>query len=294
MITYKACPVCESETITDCFVAEDYTVSHEIFSVWECSNCTHLFTQNIPAQNEIGKYYKSENYISHTDTQTGVINRLYHLVRKKTLNGKLHLIQKETDKQTGKILDIGCGTGAFLHHMKIAGWESTGLEPDEAARQKAKELYNISPQPSKELFNLPHHTYDAITMWHVLEHVHQLHGYVAQLKNLITESGSIFIAVPNYTSYDAQQYGNAWAAYDVPRHLYHFSPASMKNLVEQHGLTIKKIKPMWFDSFYVSMLSEKYKYGKSNLLKAFFIGFISNLKTILNKEKCSSLIYVVG
>ena len=136
MITYKACPVCESETITDCFVAEDYTVSHEIFSVWECSNCTHLFTQNIPAQNEIGKYYKSENYISHTDTQTGIINRLYHLVRKKTLNGKLHLIQKETDKQTGKILDIGCGTGAFLHHMKIAGWESTGLEPDETARKK--------------------------------------------------------------------------------------------------------------------------------------------------------------
>ncbi|MCY7291094.1 MAG: class I SAM-dependent methyltransferase [Ferruginibacter sp.] len=294
MIIYKTCPVCKSENIRELFAAEDYTVSHEKFSVSECLNCTHLFTQNIPAQNEMGKYYASENYISHSDTQTGIINRLYHLVRKKTLNGKLQLIQKETNKKTGNILDIGCGTGAFLNAMNIAGWESTGLEPDETARKKAQDLYNIYPQPSAEIFNLPPNRYDAITMWHVLEHVHELHEYVEQLKNLITEKGSIFIAVPNYTSHDAQHYGNAWAAFDVPRHLYHFSPASMKKLVEQHGLTIKKIKPMWFDSFYVSMLSEKYKNGKGNLLSAFFTGFISNIKTMKNKEKCSSLIYVVG
>ncbi len=294
MITYKNCPVCNSEKVTDLFAAEDYTVSHEKFSVCECSNCTLLFTQNIPSQNEIGKYYASENYISHSDTQSGIVNRLYHLVRKKTLNGKLQLIQKETSKHTGKILDIGCGTGAFLHTMKTAGWESTGLEPDETARKKAHELYHLTPLPSPELFNLAHNTYDAITMWHVLEHVHQLHKYVEQLKNLITANGRIFIAVPNYTSHDAQHYSNAWAAYDVPRHLYHFSPASMKNLLEQHGLTIKKIRPMWFDSFYVSMLSEKYKIGKGNLLSAFFTGFVSNIKTLMNKEKCSSLIYVVG
>ncbi len=158
MITYTNCPVCSSEKITDFFAAEDYTVSHEKFSVWECSNCTHLFTQNIPAQNEIGKYYASENYISHSDTQTGIVNRLYHLVRKNTLNGKLQLIQKETSKQTGKILDIGCGTGAFLHTMKNAGWESTGLEPDETARKKAQELYNLTPLPYPEIFNLDHNT----------------------------------------------------------------------------------------------------------------------------------------
>lgn len=294
MITYTSCPVCKNENINDFFAVEDYTVSHEKFNIFQCKNCTHLFTQNIPAQNEIGKYYQSENYISHSDTQTGIVNRLYHIVRKKTLNAKKQLIQDETEKQTGKILDIGCGTGAFLNTMKTVGWESTGLEPDETARNKAKELYNLSPLPSPELFNLPHNTYDAITMWHVLEHVHQLHEYVEQLKKLITDKGRIFIAVPNNTSYDAKYYGTSWAAYDVPRHLYHFSPASMKNLLQQHDLLIKKIKPMWFDSFYVSMLSEKYKTGKSNLLKAFFVGFISNVKTMMNKEKCSSLIYVVG
>ena len=293
MITYTNCPVCKSEKITVLFAAEDYTVSHEKFSVYQCLNCTHLFTQNIPAQNEIGKYYASENYISHSNTQTGIVNRLYHLVRKKTLTAKLQLIQKETAKETGKILDIGCGTGAFLNTMKLNGWETTGLEPDETARKKAQELYNVTPLPSPEIFNLPYNTYDAITLWHVLEHVHQLHEYVEQLKNLITDNGRIFIAVPNYTSHDAQHYGNAWAAYDVPRHLYHFSPASMKNLVEQHGLTIKKLKPMWFDSFYVSMLSEKYKNGNGNLLSAFFTGLVSNIKTMMNNEKCSSLIYII-
>jgi 2-polyprenyl-3-methyl-5-hydroxy-6-metoxy-1,4-benzoquinol methylase len=294
MITYTQCPVCQSTQIEDAFSAKDYTVSNEIFTVVKCNACTHMFTQNVAAQNEIGKYYQSENYISHSDTQAGLVNKLYHAVRKRTLAGKKNLLQNETGKRQGKILDIGCGTGAFLNTMKLAGWESTGLEPDDVARKKAQELYNINPKPSHEIFDLPHNAYDAITMWHVLEHVHQLHEYIAQLKNMLTANGRIFIAVPNYTSYDAQNYAAHWAAYDVPRHLYHFSPTSMKNLVEQHGLTIKKIKPMWFDSFYVSMLSEQYKNGKGNIVKAFFVGFVSNLKTLFNKEKCSSLIYVIG
>jgi 2-polyprenyl-3-methyl-5-hydroxy-6-metoxy-1,4-benzoquinol methylase len=294
MITYKQCPVCYSEKIEEVFSAKDYTVSNEMFTIVKCTACTHMFTQHVASQNDIGKYYQSENYISHSDTQEGIVNKLYHAVRKRTLIGKKNLLQNETGKQQGKILDIGCGTGAFLNTMKLAGWESAGLEPDDIARKKALELYNLSPRPSHEIFDLPHGAYDAITMWHVLEHVHQLQEYIAQLKNMLTTNGRIFIAVPNYTSYDAQYYGAHWAAYDVPRHLYHFSPASMKNLVEQHGLTIRKIKPMWFDSFYVSMLSEQYKNGKGNIVKAFLIGFMSNLKTVFNKEKCSSLIYVIG
>ncbi len=294
MITYTQCPVCQSTQIQDAFSAKDYTVSNEMFTVVKCSSCTHMFTQHVAAQNEIGKYYQSENYISHSDTQKGIVNELYHAVRKRTLAGKKSLLQTETGKHQGKILDIGCGTGAFLNTMKLAGWQSTGLEPDDTARKKATELYNITPLPSHEIFDMPHNTYDAITMWHVLEHVHQLHEYIAQLKNMVTANGRLFIAVPNYTSYDAQHYGSYWAAYDVPRHLYHFSPASMKNLVERHGLTIMKTKPMWFDSFYVSMLSEQYKNGRGNIVKAFFIGFVSNCKTFFNKEKCSSLIYVIG
>ena len=293
MVTYTSCPVCKSTQIQPQLSAKDYTVSGEIFSIVACNNCTHLFTQNVAQQNEIGKYYASENYISHSDTQIGLVNKLYHSIRKRTLQSKQRLIERETEKSNGNILDIGCGTGAFLNTMKTGGWKITGLEPDETARVKAKTFYGIEPQPSINIFNLSENSYDAITMWHVLEHVHQLHEYIEQLKNVLTKQGKIFIAVPNYTSYDAQHYGQFWAAYDVPRHLYHFSPASMKKLVEQHGLTIKKIKPMWFDSFYVSMLSEQYKNGKGNLIKAFMVGLISNIKALFNPDKCSSLIYII-
>lgn len=293
MVIYISCPVCKSTQIEEIFSAKDYTVSGEFFSIFQCKRCTLLFTQNVAEQNEMGRYYASENYISHSDTQVGFVNKIYHSIRKKTLQSKKNLIERETIKSNGNILDIGCGTGAFLHTMKTGGWIITGLEPEESARAKATMLYDIEPQPSQHIFNLPYNTYDAITMWHVLEHVHQLHEYVEQLKNMLTDKGKIFIAVPNYKSLDAKHYSKFWAAYDVPRHLYHFSPASMKNLVEQHGLSIKTIKPMWFDSFYVSMLSEKYKNRNGNLVKAFFIGLASNVNALFHQEKCSSLIYII-
>jgi 2-polyprenyl-3-methyl-5-hydroxy-6-metoxy-1,4-benzoquinol methylase len=294
MITYTHCPVCNSEDIHGSFSAKDYTVSHKSFVVMHCGNCTCMFTQDVPKQEKIGKYYASENYISHSDTQKGFVNTLYHLIRKRTLHSKKTLIKSEVRLKTGNILDIGCGTGAFLHTMQQAGWTATGLEPDEHARAKAAELYNINANPSDELFSMQYATYDAITMWHVLEHVHQLHEYIEQLKNILSPTGKIFIAVPNYTSFDAQYYKEYWAAYDVPRHLYHFSPDSMKSLLSQHGLILKKIKPMWFDSFYVSMLSEQYKCGKGNIIRAFFIGLRSNMKAMMNKQRCSSLIYVIA
>ena len=294
MIHYSQCPVCKSSSIQTVFSAKDNTVSKELFAVWHCNECSARFTQDVPKQETIGTYYASENYISHSDTQKGVINKLYHVVRKKTLAGKMNMIKKETGKEFGNILDVGCGTGAFLHTMQQAGWEIAGLEPDEAARTKARSLYNIEALPSDKILDLPANSYDAITLWHVLEHVHQLHEYVAQLKKLLTENGRLFIAVPNYTSYDAKTYKENWAAYDVPRHLYHFSPQSMKMLMNLHGLQVTKIKPMWFDSFYVSMLSEQYKNGKGNIIAAFFTGLVSNIKTIFDKEKCSSIIYIIS
>lgn len=292
MVNYTICPICNSKAIENVFEVKDYTVSQKLFEVWECKTCSVRFTQNVPSQNEIGPYYKSDTYVSHTDTKKGLINNLYHLVRKKTLAGKRKLVTKETQKVQGKILDIGCGTGAFLNEMKSKNWNVVGLEPDEQASTKAKELYGIKTLPSDELFNLDFEAYDAITMWHVLEHVHELKEYIEQIELLLKPGGKLFIAVPNYLSYDAQVYKQYWAAYDVPRHLYHFTPRSLKNLlVITDTLVLKKIKPMWFDSFYVSMLSEQYKGG--NIIKAFFNGFVSNLNAIEDKGKCSSVIYVI-
>jgi 2-polyprenyl-3-methyl-5-hydroxy-6-metoxy-1,4-benzoquinol methylase len=293
MINYTQCPVCDSANIAPALTVQDYTVSQQKFAVWHCSNCALRFTQQVPPEHAIGPYYKSDTYISHSDTKKGFINSLYHLVRKRTLQAKQNLITTETGIQQGTVLDIGCGTGAFLHTMQTAGWQIMGLEPDDIARAKAKELYNLQPQSPENLFNLPAQYFNAITMWHVLEHVHELHAYIKQLAQIVKPGGKIFVAVPNYTSKDAATYGQYWAAYDVPRHLYHFSPSAMRQLLAKHGLRIKAIKPMWFDSFYVCMLSEQYKNGKGNIIKAFWNGFVSNCKAFTNKERCSSIIYIV-
>jgi 2-polyprenyl-3-methyl-5-hydroxy-6-metoxy-1,4-benzoquinol methylase len=294
MIHYTGCPVCKSELIQKQLTAKDHTVSQKTFSIWHCNACTARFTQDVPEQDAIGAYYASDNYISHSDTKKGIINSLYHLVRKKTLNSKRRLVINETGIMKGEVLDIGCGTGAFLNTMKEAGWAITGLEPDAVARSKAAELYGIHPQESAELFELTPASFNAITMWHVLEHVHELHAYIKQIAELLAHNGKLFIAVPNYTSKDADIYAADWAAYDVPRHLYHFSPQSMEKLFSLHGLQLAAVKPMWFDSFYVSMLSEQYKNGKGNIIKAVFNGFISNLKAWEDVRKCSSVIYVIS
>jgi 2-polyprenyl-3-methyl-5-hydroxy-6-metoxy-1,4-benzoquinol methylase len=294
MIHYTGCPICNSNNIQEQLSAKDHTVSQQIFSIWHCKACTARFTQDVPDQGSIGAYYASENYISHSDTKKGIVNNLYHLVRKRTLGAKRRLVINVTGTVEGSILDIGCGTGAFLDTMKEADWSITGLEPDIVARTKAAELYNIQPKEPGILFELTPASFNAITMWHVLEHVHELHAYIKQIEKLLAPGGKAFIAVPNYTSKDADIYKAHWAAYDVPRHLYHFSPQSMGTLLAQHGLKLASVKPMWFDSFYVSMLSEQYKNGKGNIIKAVLNGFISNLKAWGNTRKCSSVIYVIS
>ncbi len=291
MIQYSHCPVCNDTKIRSVVSAVDYTVSEETFDIWHCANCTARFTQGVPEQDQIGRYYQSSEYISHSETKSGLVNKLYHFVRSITLTSKRKLILKETGLKKGHMLDLGCGTGAFLNEMKKAGWSTTGIEPDEQARKNALDLYDVNALTPEHFFSLPEQSFDAITMWHVLEHVHQLQEYVVQLKKILKPDGRLFIAVPNYTSYDAKKYEHFWAAYDVPRHLYHFSPESMRVLMQKHGLSIKKTLPMWFDSIYVSMLSEKYRGG--NIFGAIITGALSNVVTLFKKERCSSLIYVI-
>lgn len=294
LIHYTKCPVCGSDDIKNMLLAKDYTFSHEDFVIAECTACTLRFTQDVPDAASIGPYYKSENYISHTNSSRGLINRLYQSVRKRTLKKKRKLIEKQTGISKGSMLDVGSGTGAFVNEMKKNGWQVTGLEPDADARSVGKQVYDIELTPIGQLFELPPSSFDAITLWHVLEHVHDLHGYLAQLKSLLKPHGKLFIAVPNYTSMDAAIYKEFWAAYDVPRHLYHFSPASMLVLMEKNGFIVKQHKPMWYDSFYVSMLSNKYKNGTTNLFTSFINGLYSNSKAMMDVKKCSSVIYIIG
>lgn len=293
-IHYTHCPACGASLVQAVLSVKDYTVSGENFSIWQCSNCTLRFTQDVPDEKSVGIYYKSEDYISHSNTSKGFINRIYQFIRKRTLKQKRKLITVVTGLTSGRLLDVGSGAGAFVNEMKQNGWDVTGLEPDADARRIAKESFNCDLQTTDQLFQLQKGSFDAITLWHVLEHVHDLHHYLQQLSSLLTENGRLIIAVPNYTSFDAGIYKECWAAYDVPRHLYHFSPLSMQLLMEKNRMKILEYKPMWFDSFYISLLSSKYQNQKINFFTASWNGLRSNLKAMSNKKKCSSVIYIVS
>ena len=237
---------------------------------------------------KLPSYYESEDYISHTDSKRTLFEKLYHLVKTNALKNKVALITKENPKK-GSLLDIGAGTGDFLTQAKNAGWNCVGIEPNEKAK-------NISISKGVSFTNtleeLENNSFDVITMWHVLEHVPDLEYQIKTLKRLLKPNGTIIIAVPNFKSFDANHYKSFWAAYDVPRHLWHFSKISIQKLFSKESLQLKKVKPMWFDSFYVCLLSEKYKTGKMNFIKGFFYGFLSNCSGIFKKE-FSSHIYVI-
>lgn len=291
MHTYSHCPVCKSEDFAEVIKAKDYTVSQETFSIYHCSNCQHRFTNPVPGATEIGPYYKSEAYISHTNTSKGLINRLYQMVRRITLRSKRKLVVRASGKSQGALLDIGSGAGAFLAEMQSANWKVVGLEPDEDARKVAQADFNVQARPAEEFYELEEGKYDAITMWHVLEHVHELDAYMEKIHKLLRPGGTFLIAVPNYNSLDADRYKSEWAAYDVPRHLYHFCPDSMKFLLKRTGFKLERLKLMPYDSFYVSMLSERNRGG--SLVRGIWNGFCSYIVAMFKTERCSSIIYVV-
>lgn len=286
----EKCPICQDDKFTDFLLCKDFLLSGETFTIVKCNNCGFTFTNPRPFANELGKYYKSTDYISHSNSRKGFFNTIYQLVRNYTLKKKCELIKHKVS--TGSLLDIGCATGEFLNTMKTRGWKVTGIEPDDQVRNTALENYGLDVYEETALNLLPANSFDIITMWHVLEHVPNLNERIEQCKNLLKPDGYLFIAVPNSESYDSELYKEFWAAYDVPRHLYHFSKETMKRLLENHEMKIREILPMKFDSFYVSILSEKSKENKLPWIKALWNGFWSNLKAG-EKMNFSSLIFVV-
>jgi 2-polyprenyl-3-methyl-5-hydroxy-6-metoxy-1,4-benzoquinol methylase len=288
----QQCPVCDGKTFKTFLTCTDFFVSWEEFQIKKCNSCGFKITENIEDEDNIGRYYQSEKYISHSNTSKGIVNSVYHSVRKYMLGRKRRLVEKTTGSRKGEILDVGTGTGFFLNEMNENGWRVTGTEKSSDARDFAKKEFNLENLPSEKLFALKDKSFDAITLWHVLEHIHQLNENMATFNLLLKNDGKLIIAVPNNESLDAVHYKQFWAAYDVPRHIWHFAPKQMKLLGEKHGFKLNSLHTMPFDSFYVSMLSEKYKKSKMQLFKGIFYGKISWLNSIINPSKCSSVIYV--
>ncbi|MBK7131017.1 MAG: class I SAM-dependent methyltransferase [Crocinitomicaceae bacterium] len=286
LIYLDRCPICHGFETAEFITSKDFSVSGETFTIVSCGSCGFKFTNPRPVEQSIGSYYKSDGYVSHSATKKGFVNKVYHLVRKYTLAKKVALINRLSKGR--KLLDIGSGTGHFVAKAKLKGWDVKGLEPDTDARRIAQEVNSVALNDIIELHSLSE-KFDIITLWHVLEHVYHLERDASKIASLLTDNGRLVIAVPNPESFDAQYYKEFWAAYDLPIHLYHFKKTDIIELLGRFDLELIDVLPMKFDSFYVSMLSEKYRGGK--LSRAILTGLKSNW--LAGTEKWSSQIYIL-
>ena len=287
LVERKKCVVCGSEHSTKVLDCPDFLISNDPFPIYKCDNCSFEWTGKVPVEEEVYKYYKSDAYISHSNSSKGLFNKVYQTVRVYALSKKAALVARLIGR-SGKVLDYGAGTGHFAALLDKEGYDVTGLEIDPDAREIALKEVGFQLEDISKLNSIDDDSLDAVTMWHVLEHVYHLQEYLHNVTSKIKKGGKYVIAVPNHTSYDAKYYGKNWAAYDVPRHLYHFSPTSISNLLEKYNFEMESVLPMVFDSYYVSMLSEELQ-GK-NKWKGLLTGLKSNLKA--KEGSYSSQIYV--
>jgi ubiquinone/menaquinone biosynthesis C-methylase UbiE len=309
MVEVSKCIICESSNLIKLLKCKDYFLSQEDFTIIECKDCGFRFTNPVPEKENLLKYYQSQDYLSHLDKPEKLIDKIYNRVREYNVIKKYKLVSKfkyevaNNPKQKRTILDIGCGTGEFLNQFRINNWNTTGIEPNKQAREIAEKRNKLSVYDESKYKEFENNYFDVITMWHSLEHIPDLQGQIKTIKRILKKDGVLVVAVPNSDSPDAQIYREYWAAYDVPRHLYHFNKKSIKELFNKFELQVNDIKPMKLDAYYVSMLSEKYKRVVShktlvssninfNILIPIWNGLVSNLRARKNNNY-SSLIYII-
>ena len=291
-INHACCPLCKSENITKRFACKDMFATGEMFDIVECHECGLVFTQGVPDEKEIGRYYESPAYISHSNTNKGLVNKAYHLARSIMLRRKVRLINKLTLLKSGKLLDYGAGTGYFAQAMTNAGWEVTAIEKSEQARKLAMNEFGLEIKPEEHLAAMENKSIDVITMWHVMEHIQNPDRMWKEIYRILDDTGIAVIAVPNCKSYDAQEYKEHWAAYDVPRHLWHFTPGTIMRWGEKHGFILERQMTMPFDGFYISMLSEGYRGTGMKCVKGLWNGLKGWFAQANRRSASSSIIYV--
>lgn len=282
----EVCPGCKHTLFSNFLICTDHSISGESFALSKCNKCELVFTNPRPTEDSLTKYYASDNYISHSNKSNNLINSIYKLVRNYTTSKKIQLIKKVAHGK--QLLDYGCGTGFFLSKCKKEGYHTFGYEPNEDASKIAigQDLTLLSSIKESDA------SFDIITAWHVIEHIISLRETLETLVNKLRTDGILIIAVPNLSSFDSNYYGEYWAALDVPRHLYHFTQTSFGKLVADLELKIQDVIPMYFDSYYVSLLSEKYKKTSGSIFNAIKTGYLSNKKAKQTGEY-SSLIFIL-
>lgn len=292
MIEIQQCPLCKSAHLQKKFIqTRDFFLSDEDFYITKCLNCSFLFTDPRPEDERLDHYYKSEEYLSHDSRISSLKDWLYQIVKKYALKNKFRLVKKHSGKAKGRMLDFGCGTGDLLNYFSKHGWDTTGIEPNEKARNHGINKLALNVLPSVDALKRGD-KFDVIMLWHVIEHLPALHDTMEQLKSKLKPGGTFFVAIPNIQSPDSKHYAKYWAALDVPRHLYHFDKETFRRFAKARGFKVPATLPLKFDSFYVSLLSEKYRGSKLALLKAFYQGLRSNMQAS-SSNNYSSLIFVL-
>ena len=288
----NTCPLCGGQQLEPALTCTDNYASGETFEVVRCAHCGFLMTQNAPVEAEIGKYYETPDYISHSNTRKGLMNRVYHLVRRFMLGRKASLVVRASKLKKGTMLDYGTGTGYFADAMKRRSWTVKAIEKSPSAREFAKKHFGLEVEAEGALKTYTDGSMDVVTLWHVMEHLEDLNGMWQTFHRILKLQGVLIVAVPNPDSYDARKYGEWWAAYDVPRHLWHFTPSVMQQFGVRHGFILEERYPMPMDAFYVSMLTEKYKGSRMSFVKGLWTGTCAWLHSLGKKERSSSMIYV--
>lgn len=291
------CPICQKEGCVRSTLATDYLVTYERFPLLKCTHCGFIYTGDAPMGDQIGAYYKSQDYISHSDTRRSSIDRIYHLARRIMLRVKKRQIKRyisNKQKPSPNLLDIGCGTGYFAHYMTQAGYAVSCVEKDADARDFARRNHFLVPYPSLEELPTEANSFDVITLWHVLEHIETLDEHFTLIERLLKQDGLLVIALPNRTGFDAKFYKNKWAAYDVPRHLWHFAPNDIQQLAHRYGFKLRAVHPMYFDAFYISFMSERQKGTRLliAIVRALVMGAFCFTRSLINSPyQASSLTY---
>jgi SAM-dependent methyltransferase len=293
MVHHDVCPLCSSEKIALHLNCNDHFISKKDFAIFKCSACGFTFTQDYPEEDEIGQYYESDNYISHSDTSDGFSNKLYRIARRIMLRRKKNLIGNISHLKRGTILDIGSGTGYFVATMRRAGWNASGIEINEKARNFSVTHFGLDVDPPDRIKAYESNSFDCITLWHVLEHFHDPFKNISEIHRLLKPGAICIVALPNSNSFDANHYNRFWAAWDVPRHLWHFEPSTFRIFSEKQGFILESLRTLPLDVFYISLLSERYKSSSISYFRAISTALVFTFMSFFNRKRCSSIIYIL-
>jgi len=267
------CYICKTSNYKPYVTIKDI-LNINSFTIAQC-DCGFCFVNPRPSEKELKKYYHTDDYLPHSKGK-GVLFLLYRIVQKISFYNKFLLLRNLKEKITH--LDYGGGDGRFSNYVN--------------SKENATSSFYDPYYKNSLNADFKKKEYNIITLWHVLEHAYDLDILFENIEKSLENRGKLVVAVPNFDSLERNIYKENWAAYDLPRHLYHFNNISLEKLLRSKGYKIIDKKRMLFDTFYISILSSM-KISNISVIKSLFVALFISIKVIIKgPEFSSSLLYV--